>query len=252
MCVSACIVYVEIVSELLVEMSIQTKDPFTLTYVTYACDKDGTCWKGQLMALLTLTPIFIIVALTTTVCLMILFERPKRARDGKRGGVLERRGLAVAVDFLCGQLVNDALSRALKMFMARYEIGKEMAVRPSGSDRDEYGLPSNHSQSVAFFATYAILTLLRRRAGASYGRRTRSPMVRNALIAALATLSISVSYSRIFLEYHTIPQVVFGFVLGIFTAYAWCSTRRGRVLFANPASLLSRALGEKALLDILD
>ena len=106
--------------------------PFTLTYVTY---NENSHFLGLFMALLTLTPIFIVVALTAISFVITLFE------SGERRYV----ATSTSISFLTGQLMNDGLSRLLKEFVAGSEVMREMlgdlVNRPLASDRDECGVP---------------------------------------------------------------------------------------------------------------
>tara|TARA_A100001015_G_scaffold308791_1_gene407007 strand:- start:4987 stop:5679 length:693 start_codon:yes stop_codon:yes gene_type:complete len=182
--------------------------PFTLTYVTYDESSD---YIGLSMALLTLTPIFIVVALTAILFVISLFESG------------ERNATSTSISFLMGQLVNDGLSRLLKEFVASSEMMREMlgdlVNRPLGSDRDECGVPSNHAHSVAFFSTFASYLLL-------YEVRARKTWVRDFLIVALYVLMFLVATSRVYLEYHTPEQVSIGVVLGLAFAFLWINLHR--------------------------
>lgn len=182
--------------------------PFTLTYVTY---DENSHYIGLLMSLLTLTPIFIIVALTSIVFVTLLFESRERAAT------------STTISFLTGQLMNDALSRLLKESVAGSkiigDILGDLIKRPAGSDRDECGVPSNHAQSVAFFATFGSYLLLSE-------VRVQKLWVRDVLIIALYVLMILVAISRVYLEYHTAEQVSIGLGLGFVFAFLWVRVHR--------------------------
>ena len=184
--------------------------PFTLTYVTY---NENSHFLGLFMALLTLTPIFIVVALTAISFVITLFE------SGERCYV----ATSTSISFLIGQLMNDGLSRLLKEFVAGSEVMREilgdLVNRPLASDRDECGVPSNHAQSVAFFSTFASYLLL-------YEVRARKTWIRDFLILALYVLMFLVATSRVYLEYHTPKQVSIGVVLGLAFAFVWIKFHR--------------------------
>ena len=106
--------------------------PFSLTYVVY--DKDDK-YLGFLLALFTLLPVFLIVMYVTL--------------------ILARRNLHT-IYVLALQLVNEVFNYVLK------NTFKE--PRPDSSNRTgDYGFPSNHSQFMAFFATYWSLYFLFRK-----------------------------------------------------------------------------------------
>ena len=93
--------------------------PFSLTYVTY---EDGD-HLGELCALLSLAPPFIVVAYATL--------------------LVARRDAHLAY-ILCGQLINGALNAILKATINQ--------PRPGGCDHPGPGMPSDHSQFMAFWA----------------------------------------------------------------------------------------------------
>lgn len=57
------------------------------------------------------------------------------------------------------QMLNEVLNLGLKRVLS--------SARPAGSDRDDSGMPSNHTQFMFFFFAYAALFLLRRCASSS-------------------------------------------------------------------------------------
>ncbi|CAG5092965.1 Similar to DOLPP1: Dolichyldiphosphatase 1 (Rhinolophus ferrumequinum) [Cotesia congregata] len=101
--------------------------------------------------------------------------------------------------FFIGVIVTDIVGLFLK-----YTI-KE--ARPMKRDvvYVEYGMPSTHSLLMWFFATYTALFVC----------------LRWTIIGGCATVAVLVSYSRIYLQYHTISQVLCGFVVGIIMGVTW-------------------------------
>lgn len=234
--------------------------PFSLTYITYpilvvsdssnsnATSNVSLLFLPQLMALLSLFPIFFISSLTT--CTIVYKDM-------------------VAAFLLLGTLLIALLTSCLKKM-----IGQPRP--PSHRDDDdyemEYGMPSNHS-SVAFFgATFIILYVLyyhhqRRRyqqrhwqrieiSGVGIGRNelmstaTSSATMNgnsstvsssssfqsfvsiafrwvyyqlHTTIPALSSLCIAsgCAYSRVYLQYHTWNQVIVGSLLGIGGGVLW-------------------------------
>ncbi|TPX66072.1 hypothetical protein SpCBS45565_g04718 [Spizellomyces sp. 'palustris'] len=140
---------------------------------------------GQLMGYASLVPI----ALLVSYCTLIAF----------------RRDLATCLMFL-GQLVNEAVNYAAK------KIIKE--ARPTEYLGKGYGMPSSHSQFVAFFAIYITIYSFKR----LNFRHTAWKLLISATVFALAGL---VAYSRIHLTYHTPKQVAVGLLVGTGFAFIW-------------------------------
>jgi dolichyldiphosphatase len=158
------------------------RQPLSLLHVEYETGDS----VGALLALISQTPIFVMVAYAT------LF--------------VSRRDLATA-SLLTGQLLNEASNYALKHILAE--------PRPAGAPgfAPEHGMPSNHSQFMGFLVSAGALWALRRwRAGVIW----RLAAVLGALV--LATL---VCASRLYLGYHDVRQVVAGAVVGVVSGIAW-------------------------------
>lgn len=106
---------------------------------------------------------------------------------------------------VAGHLVGEVLNKVMKhlLKLPRPEFHKNFGGRRSLS----YGMPSAHSQFMGFFATYFICVVL-----------LQVPMARyKKAIACLAlpAASICVAFSRVYLSYHTAPQVVVGLCIGV-------------------------------------
>ncbi|KAF8943756.1 hypothetical protein BGZ47_005080 [Haplosporangium gracile] len=112
--------------------------------------------------------------------------------------MLTTRDLTVIL-MLAGQLLNECVNFVLKRLVKQ--------ARPTEYLGDGYGMPSSHSQFMAYFATYMIILMYRN--GAS--SRAVSPHVVTALVLIW---SILVVYSRVHLYYHTWQQVVAGTICG--------------------------------------
>lgn len=79
-----------------------------------------------------------------------------------------------------------------------------------------YGMPSSHSQFVAFFSIYLALFLLRRHVP-HHGAFTERVVV--SVLAGVAAATVSAS--RIYLNYHTPRQVLAGYLAGSVFAVLW-------------------------------
>tara|TARA_B100001758_G_scaffold207888_1_gene189234 strand:+ start:1485 stop:2006 length:522 start_codon:yes stop_codon:yes gene_type:complete len=75
---------------------------------------------------------------------------------------------------------------------------------PPGHVTKSYGMPSGHSQEAWGFATYMILKNM------SYGYALFD--IRNVILSGLA---IFIAYSRVYLNCHTVQQVIIGGMIGI-------------------------------------
>ncbi|KAI1318323.1 Dolichyldiphosphatase 1 [Mortierella claussenii] len=121
--------------------------------------------------------------------------------------ILTLRDLKPAVMF-AGQLANEAVNQVLKRLVKQ--------ARPTEYLGDGYGMPSSHSQFMAYFAAYTIILMYRR--GITPGSII-SPTV-SALVVIWAALVV---YSRVHLYYHTWQQVVAGTICGILFALLYYS-----------------------------
>ncbi|KAJ2785713.1 Dolichyldiphosphatase 1 [Coemansia javaensis] len=154
--------------------------PFGLTYFQY---EDGD-HVGMLLALASLAPIFLVVAETAV--------------------VLSRRE-AAGILLLAGQLLNEALNLALKLWIRE--------DRPHQHLGDGYGMPSSHAQFMGFFAVYMALYFERQVAALAAHRRL--------VLAGAAVLAALVAASRVYLGYHTAAQVLAGVAAGVASGAAW-------------------------------
>ncbi|KAG0328985.1 hypothetical protein BGZ99_003849 [Dissophora globulifera] len=112
--------------------------------------------------------------------------------------ILTTRDLTVLL-MLVGQLLNECINFALKKSVKQ--------SRPTTYLGDGYGMPSSHSQFMAFFATYMIILMYR------WGPSPDSvaPHLVTVVVIAWALLVI---YSRVHLLYHTWQQVLTGSLCG--------------------------------------
>ncbi|ETW01234.1 hypothetical protein H310_06820 [Aphanomyces invadans] len=152
------------------DSSSQLKKPFSLTWVMYDVDDPF----GQLLALVTLSPVFIMVMYAT----LLVFQRD----------------LHIAF-LLLGQRTIDQ-------------------KRPDGADMEDAGMPSAHSQFMAFFATYVVLYTSNRMS-------KRREWEQKLAIVGVIVLALLVFVSRIRLGYHSIAQVLVGATVGAGTGILW-------------------------------
>ncbi|KAH3686032.1 hypothetical protein WICPIJ_003032 [Wickerhamomyces pijperi] len=105
-----------------------------------------------------------------------------------------------------GQVVNDIINNVAKNHIKQVRPYNFEGFQASGL-RSGYGMPSAHSQFMGFFATYLILRIWIQWKGLSVLRKIISTI-------SLGALSWCVMYSRVYLYYHSVPQVLVGLGIG--------------------------------------
>jgi len=168
--------------------------PISLTYVDYPTDD----LAGKFLAWSSLAPIFIVIALGT----LIIFRRELHT-----------------IAFFIGILSNEALNQLLK-----YSLKKPRPCRSINHlehvHHTVYGMPSSHAQFMSFFAVYMSFFAyfrLKQSASENWLNNLRQHFV---ALSALGSAAI-VSFSRIYLYYHTVEQVGAGMLVGCLTGSVW-------------------------------
>ncbi|AET40541.1 dolichyldiphosphatase Ecym_6150 [Eremothecium cymbalariae DBVPG len=113
-----------------------------------------------------------------------------------------------AVFIAVGHLANEILNNVVKNFVKEprpYNFGSFQRE----SLRSGFGMPSAHSQFMGFFAMFLGLRLWLQWTGLRKLHR-----VSGTVILFLATLGVA--GSRVYLGYHSVPQVIVGISLGTF------------------------------------
>ncbi|EMS55181.1 Dolichyldiphosphatase 1 [Triticum urartu] len=113
----------------------------------------------------------------------------------------ELQGICFALGLLVSQVLNELIKHSVAQ------------SRPASCELletcDSHGWPSSHAQYTFFFATYLSLFVLR-----------RSPASR--VMAAFSwPLAFLTMLSRVYLGYHTVPQVFAGAVVGLVFGAIW-------------------------------
>ena len=104
---------------------------------------------------------------------------------------------------IIGGVITAILCRVLKFII--------QASRPSSSVRSDPGMPSSHASTLAFLSAFPSLMVLEGHHGLS-----------SFLLAwSLPMGGIFLTSLRVILGYHTVPQVVVGWLLGTTMAYVW-------------------------------
>ncbi|XP_056587994.1 dolichyldiphosphatase 1 [Triplophysa dalaica] len=162
----------------------------SLTHVQYPAD-DLT---GQVLAYTSLLPIAILVGFVT----LIVFKRELHT-----------------ISFFGGLVMNEGLNWLLKHIVQE--------PRPCGGHSSlttEYGMPSSHSQFIWFFVVYFFLFLYLRMHQTNNARCVEL-LWRHILSIILLGVALCVSYSRVYLLYHTWSQVIYGGVAGMVMGVVW-------------------------------
>mgnify|MGYP001164208556 FL=1 len=143
------------------------------------------------------------------------------------------------IDFLLyflGLILNNYINKFLKYGFFSIIFGKNnipllgKGIRPKGAKNccwfkpcdtiypkypKSYGMPSGHSQSIAFFSTLGILFLLNR--NISNNVKNKKIIILGSIILVISTLFVM--YSRVLFKCHTIEQTIVGALIGIFLAF---------------------------------
>ncbi|KAG8759198.1 hypothetical protein FRC14_006443 [Serendipita sp. 396] len=85
-------------------------------------------------------------------------------------------------------------------------------LHPSGGG---YGFPSSHSQFMGYFAAFMVLHLHLHHRFATTGIVLLDTLFALAVRGAIVSLALAVCYSRYYLGYHTVPQILWGLGIGI-------------------------------------
>ncbi|CCE65256.1 hypothetical protein TPHA_0K01220 [Tetrapisispora phaffii CBS 4417] len=106
-----------------------------------------------------------------------------------------------------GQVSNEIFNNVVKKIIKQPRPAFFGDSFQNNTMRSGYGMPSAHSQFMGFFFIYFTLTYIRR-----WNNLTSVKKVLG--VANLACLSAIVCFSRAYLNYHTIGQVIVGWSLG--------------------------------------
>ncbi|PWN20073.1 PAP2-domain-containing protein [Microstroma glucosiphilum] len=162
-----------------------------LTHVQY----DGTDKLAKLLALVTLSPIFLLCAYVTI--------------------IIYRRELTF-INALVGQLGCEGINWGLKRLIRQ--------PRPYGHLGKGYGMPSSHSQFIGFFCAFFLSHFYLHHPKAAVPRTLVNTMRRfEHLFAmlAIAGLTAATCYSRYHLSYHTPLQIFVGLFTGLAIGFVY-------------------------------
>ncbi|ESW16536.1 hypothetical protein PHAVU_007G164600 [Phaseolus vulgaris] len=158
----------------------------TLTHVRY--QKGDRV--GHFLAWISLVPVFISLGGFVS---HFLFRR-------------ELQGMFFALGLILSQFINEVIKTSVQQARPATCALLEMC--------DSHGWPSSHCQYMFFFATYLTLLSLK---GLTFWHVRDNPFL-HLLTWSLALLTM---YSRVYLGYHTVAQVLAGTALGVFLGAVW-------------------------------
>jgi len=165
--------------------------PLSITFIEY---QEGDK-LGFLLAWFSMLPFIYIVAL----CTLILFRR-------------DMQTIMYFGGFCVSEVCNHCLKRIFKQ--ARPE-----RTRDRMGLYEVHGMPSDHAQTFFYFMTYLAIFIIHK------SQMPGTPRVRSMRNRFLVTIQVciatTVAYSRVYLHYHTISQVVVGAFVGTGLACGW-------------------------------
>lgn len=159
---------------------------------------------GELLALFSLLPIFIVAQLVA-----LLFVR----RDWQTLVVL----VGIFINVIINKVIKDTLQYP-RPIMNSGCSGDEDSSRASiamfeEGSYEEFGMPSNHSQFIGYVACFVILFLT---------FKVKASKFEKVLLSLISILFAgTVAYSRTYLGYHTSDQVIIGLLIGIIFGIVW-------------------------------
>ncbi|KAI8972710.1 phosphatidic acid phosphatase type 2/haloperoxidase, partial [Pilobolus umbonatus] len=111
------------------------------------------------------------------------------------------------VYFCIGAILTTIIAKVMK-----HVIRQPRPLSNNKKDKKGYGMPSSHSQAIAFFTTYIHCAFL------SHSHKTTGMYM---FTLCFHLFSIAVIWSRVRLGHHTEGQVLAGTALGILCALIW-------------------------------
>ncbi|KAI9459023.1 PAP2-domain-containing protein [Russula earlei] len=184
-----------------------------LTHVLY----DDSSHLSLAMALITLSPILLMASYAA----LAIFWRE-----------------ITVINMWAGQFCCEALNLVIKRLLKQ--------GRPPGSVGNGYGFPSSHSQYMGYFATFLILHFHFRHKISTNGYWMTDKTLRTSVYSIIVTWAVTVAYSRYYLSYHSISQILWGVCIGIsfggsfYVVAELLPTRRPNSLLGRARTLLLR------------
>ena len=177
-----------------------TLTSFSLTHVQYTSGDP----IGFLCAGLSLAPVFLIVSYVTA--------------------TIARRDIYLFTGFV-GQLLNTMFNILLKNMIREPRPDGDIEHSPDAVGFSPHGMPSNHAQFVFYFVGFWLPWIMtnvnnNRRKGAN-AAGSGCVLWRELAAVTIFVCASAVIAARVYLKYHTIPQVIVGAIVGLFAGYFW-------------------------------
>ena len=158
--------------------------PASLSHVLYV---NGDL-VGQFLAYITLAPIYVGCYYLTL--------------------IVSRRDIQTML--ICvGQVLTVLINYILK------RIIKQPRPRDLEPEANDFGMPSNHAQFIGYFCGIYCIYLMR------IPSQKLSRMLKCVYVSTLQLFGVLVCFSRYYLKYHSLPQVVWGYLTGICLSVIW-------------------------------
>ncbi|KAI0321896.1 PAP2-domain-containing protein [Amylostereum chailletii] len=205
------------------DLSDEPKATLDLTHVLY----DASSHVSLALALITLSPILLMVRsilLHTRRCL------PTRPKASYAILAVFTRELTI-INMWAGQLLCEGFNWVIKRLV------KEQ--RPAGSVGNGYGFPSSHSQYMAYFALFLVLHFHFRHRFVPFGSWAADKAFTLFVHVAFISWAVIVAYSRYYLSYHSIAQVLWGVSIGLVFGGAYYLVTE-LIPMRHPKSMLGR------------
>lgn len=117
--------------------------------------------------------------------------------------------------FILTELTNFVLKNLIKQPRPQLGHGRHMG------SFSKHGMPSDHSQIMFYFSSFFIL-LVAFRYHINNGKANTNKMLhKSILIIGSFFAAVLVALSRVYLEYHTVEQVLVGAFVGTFIGCVW-------------------------------
>merc|ERR1712066_718936 len=140
--------------------------------------------------------------------------------------------------FLVGQAISLAVNKVLKETIRQPRPDSEHTFKNTN-----FGMPSDHTQYLAFFSVY--YTLLCIQLKRSNGLDTLELVIKNLECLALCGATIIVAFSRVYLRYYTLEQVLAGGTVGVLLAVVYFSVASTRFVQDLASKLKTSQMGKK-------
>nr|XP_020650483.1 dolichyldiphosphatase 1 [Pogona vitticeps] len=134
----------------------------------------------------------------------------------RRAEHLHSLPVLLQISFLGGLSLNEGVNWIIKNIIQEPRPCAEIHL----SVYSKYAMPSSHSQFIWFFAVYSFLFLYLRMHQTN-NARFLDLLWRHVLSLCLLIVAFLVSYSRVYLLYHTWSQVAYGGAVGSIMAVLW-------------------------------